>query len=205
MTKPTVATRVRLFLNGDGSPATSEGGMLFAFVGELVPDSLQSLSGILRVVDATITLDVAARRGAPRTPTPDVKVAIPAEYVAPTVRAAYRAGVLSEPDAVCPHYGNREFAAWNAGRVAAGKQPAQPLNAPAAATPAPPPPPAAPAPIVDSDGVPHDVPKSARTAYLEGREARRGGQAAELNPFEGSRGIPAARRIAWARGWKDAS
>lgn len=204
MTKPPITTRVRIFLETDGSIAKSDSGLVFAFVGEQVPDSWQPLVEDHRIVDATITLDVAAGRGAPRTSTPDVKVAIPAEYVAPTVRAAYRAGVLSDPDAACPHYGNREFAAWNAGRVAAGKQPAQPLNA-RPETPAPPPPPAAPAPIVDRDGVPHDVPKSARTAYLEGREARRGGQAAELNPFEGTRGIPAARRIAWTRGWKDAS
>lgn len=52
--------------------------------------------------------------------------------------------------------------------------------------------------------VPLGIPPSARAAYLEGQAARAGGQSKDLNPFEGLRGIPFARRRAWDLGWESA-
>ncbi len=70
--------------------------------------------------------------------------------------------------------------------------------------------PCAPAPVVPpapvevrSNGVPVDLALRYHEAYLEGREARRGGQAVDLNPFTGDRGIAGGRRLAWVRGWNE--
>lgn len=88
----------------------------------------------------------------------------------------------------------------------------KPTKAPRAArapkpvvTPAPAPAPLEPpAPVeVRSNGVPVDLALRYHEAYLEGREARRGGQAVDLNPFTGDRGIAGGRRLAWVRGWNE--
>lgn len=67
--------------------------------------------------------------------------------------------------------------------------------------PAPAPPPkVAPAPTVT---VPADVSRTAQQAYLDGYAAALVGEARATNPHQGTRGIPAGRRIAWDRGFDD--
>lgn len=61
-----------------------------------------------------------------------------------------------------------------------------------------------PAPVgLRSNGVPVDLALRYHEAYLEGAGARRGGQAVDLNPFTGDRGIAGGRRLAWVRGWNE--
>lgn len=79
---------------------------------------------------------------------------------------------------------------------------ATPSPAPAA-PPAPVDPPAA-APVPDGV-IPDAVKPCARDAYLEGREARKAGKARDVNPHDGLRGIPVARRRAWDLGWEGAA
>ena len=208
MARPRILTTVQLLLDEDSSPARTESGLVCAFIGAQVPEAYAELARELRIVEATVTYELAAARPpageAPPRPPKRKRSAfrLPAEFTAPTLAQSFHAGAMSAAGDACPHLGNREVAAWNAGRVAAGLPPAVVTPAPAA----PPKPAPAPKPVGrDGAGVPVDVPGTARSAYLEGRDARLGGQGKELNPFEGERRVPGARRLARLRGWQEAS
>lgn len=212
--KPTtITTKVRLFLEEDLSPMVCGGAVVAApETGALCTEYAQ-LAQYFHVVEATVTFRLpkgpvaASKESIAEDGSLVSAFAVPAEFaVSPALRRAFHSGALSDVGAQCRHFGDREADAWNAGRAAAGKPTRggpKPKRPPAAAPTAPP----KPVSTVgrDENGVPLDVMLYARDAYVEGREARRGGQAAELNPFPCIRGKTGGRHHAWLRGWQEAS
>ena len=79
----------------------------------------------------------------------------------------------------------------------------EPTPPPAPAPVEPPAPAANPAPAALTITVPADVSRLSHQAYLDGYAAALVGEARATNPHQGTRGIPAGRRIAWDRGFDD--
>ena len=78
----------------------------------------------------------------------------------------------------------------------------EPTPPPAPAPVEPPAPAANPAPAALTITVPPEISRTAKEAYFDGYAAGLAGDV-RANPHQGTRGIPAGRRIAWDRGFDD--
>ena len=78
----------------------------------------------------------------------------------------------------------------------------EPTPPPAPAPVEPPAPAANPAPAALTIAVPPEISRTAKEAYFDGYAAGLAGDE-RANPHQGTRGIPAGRRIAWDRGFDD--